>query len=80
MKRTAVVLPDEIASRLDLEARQRHVSVAEVVRRALSTYLLGEASNQGQVLLAALGRSGQDDTARNAEEILEREWRDVGRR
>jgi hypothetical protein len=39
MKRTTVMLPDELDQRLRLEARRRNVPVAEIVRNAVDAHL-----------------------------------------
>ncbi|MDP9362876.1 MAG: ribbon-helix-helix protein, CopG family [Chloroflexota bacterium] len=71
MKRTTIVLPDDLAALLERERRRRGVSAAAVVREALDTYF-GE--RRRPLAIAALGRSGETTVARDAEEILAREW------
>ena len=39
MKRTTIMLPDDLDSRLRLEARRRGVSIADVVREAVEKHL-----------------------------------------
>ncbi|MBI2864494.1 MAG: CopG family transcriptional regulator [Chloroflexi bacterium] len=78
MKRTTVVIPDDLASLLDLERRRSNRSVAEIIREALARYLEGEGMEPRRLPFAALGRSGHHDTAREAEAILEREWGNAG--
>jgi hypothetical protein len=39
MKRTTVMLPDDVEARLRLEARRRGVPIAEVVREAVEQHL-----------------------------------------
>jgi len=74
MKRTTVVLPDDLANLLELERRRRNLSTAEVIREALASYLRGGRGERKKLAIASLGRSGRRDTARLAEEILAREW------
>ncbi|MDO8673950.1 MAG: CopG family transcriptional regulator [Dehalococcoidia bacterium] len=74
MKRTTVVIPDNLANLLDLEHRRSNRSVAMIIREALVSYLEGEGAQTRRLPFAALGRSGHHDTAREAEAILEREW------
>lgn len=78
MKRTTVVLPDELAKLLDLERKRRDTSVAEIIREALEAYLKGDSSRPKRLRFAALGRSGHRDTAREAETIIAGEWDHVG--
>lgn len=80
MKRTTVVLPDDLVNLLELERRRSNRSTAGIIREALASYLLGEEMQAKGVPFAALGRSGQRNTAREAEDILEREWGAAGRR
>lgn len=79
MKRTTVVLPDDLAALLDLERRRRDVSTATIIREALTAYLRGDGAWPTRLPFVALGRSGFQDTAREAEAILAREWVDAGR-
>ncbi|MBI2864933.1 MAG: CopG family transcriptional regulator [Chloroflexi bacterium] len=44
MKRTTLVIPDDLASLLDLERRRSNRSIAEIVREALTRYLGGEGA------------------------------------
>jgi Ribbon-helix-helix protein, copG family len=74
MKRTTISLPDPIATLLEREARRQALSVSEVARRALMTYFGLGGSEPRKLPFANLGESGEHHTARNAEEILAREW------
>jgi len=74
MKRTTISLPDDLASAVEREARRRRVSVSEVARRALAEHLGMNGGERRPLPFAALGRSGQRNVARDAEEILAREW------
>ncbi len=78
MKRTTVVIPDDLANLRDLERRRSNGSIAEIIREALVSYLGGEGMQPRRLPFAALGRSGHHDTAREAEAILEREWGHAG--
>lgn len=71
MKRTTIVLTDELAALIEAERRRRGSSAAAIVREALVGYF----DDRPKVLaIAALGRSGHHHTARDAEAILAREW------
>ncbi len=75
MRRTTISLPDELADALEREARRRAMPASAVARDALSDYLgIGRAGEQRELPFAAVGRSGQRTTARDMEELLEREW------
>lgn len=80
MKRTTVVIPDELAVLLDVERRRRDTSVAQIVREALEAYLRPESNKPKPLRFAALGHSGQHDTAREAEAIIAEGWGDAGGR
>ena len=71
MKRTTIVLPDDLAALLERERRRRGVSTAAIVREALDAYL---APPTRPLPFVALGRSGYQTTGRDVEEILAREW------
>jgi Arc/MetJ-type ribon-helix-helix transcriptional regulator len=74
MTRITVSLTDELALLVRREARRRDASASEVVRSALAAELgVGQAKPR-PLPIAALGRSGHRNTARNAEQILAREW------
>ncbi len=72
MKRTTIMLPDELAALLELERRRQDRSAAEIVRRALQAHL--NPKDARRLGFAALGGSGRRTTARKAETILAREW------
>jgi hypothetical protein len=80
MTRTTVTLPDELAALLAPEARRHDTSVSEIVRRAVASFLGMSSSGRCALPFAALGRSGRQHTARDAERILSAEWRHVRRR
>jgi Arc/MetJ-type ribon-helix-helix transcriptional regulator len=79
MTRTTISLPDDLAAMLAREARRLDASVSEVVRQALARHLGGDQTGAGPGFIA-IGRSGKKRTARNAEEILAREWANAARR
>lgn len=80
MKRISFTLPDELASALEREARRRGTSSSEIARRALAAHLGLGTGVLPTLSFAGVGRSGEQHTARNAEDILRREWGDGGRR
>ncbi|MSP59626.1 MAG: ribbon-helix-helix protein, CopG family [Myxococcales bacterium] len=80
MSRLTISLPEPLAAILARESERRATSVSDVVRRALASYLGLTDEAPRKLPFAGLGRSGRRHTARNAEEILAREWRPNARR
>ncbi|MFL5799105.1 MAG: ribbon-helix-helix protein, CopG family [Actinomycetota bacterium] len=71
MKRTTVMLPDEVEARLRLEARRRGVPVAEVVREAVTAHL--PAPERGRPLsFFAVGEGGPADASERVDEYVHR--------
>jgi hypothetical protein len=80
MFRTTITLPEELATMLLREAKRRDTSVSAIVRDAVGA-LLGLTDTKPRHLpFAALGRSGERHTARDAEKILARDWSRASRR
>jgi Arc/MetJ-type ribon-helix-helix transcriptional regulator len=75
MKRTTISLPDELAATVEREARRRRSSVSEIVRTALAAHF--HLDQPRRLPFESLGSSGHRHTARDAEEILAREWADA---
>jgi plasmid stability protein len=73
MTRITITLPEPLAAILAREAERTGRSVSEVVRTVLAKGL-GVGEEARPIPFAGVGRSGHRDTARRAEEILEREW------
>ena len=67
-------LPDDIASALAREARRRNTSASAIARDALAAHLGLRADKQRELPFAALGRSGYGTTARDMEELIDRDW------
>jgi Arc/MetJ-type ribon-helix-helix transcriptional regulator len=80
MSRITISLPTEVAARVKREAHRRRTSVSEVIREALVRQLEPFTDERRSVPFANLGRSGKKFTARNADQILKREWSDARRR
>jgi hypothetical protein len=68
MKRTTIVAPEDLLSRLRAIARQENVSLAEVIRQGLE---LRARQPMRRPRFVAVGRSSQppEDTARRAGEM-----------
>ncbi|MDQ3693373.1 MAG: ribbon-helix-helix domain-containing protein [Chloroflexota bacterium] len=73
MKRTTVLLPDDLAYLLDRERRRRGVSTAAIVREAVAARfnITGEPRRLG---IIGLGRSSVPDLAENDEHYLAEGW------
>jgi hypothetical protein len=74
MRRTTILLDDDLADQLDYERRRRNQSTTAIVREALTEYLAGGKSKPKRLGFIGLGRSGSRNTARKVDEILAREW------
>lgn len=72
MKRTTVMLPDDVNARLRIEARMRGVSVAEIVREAVVLHLPTDAPG-GRLSFFASGEGGPAD----ASELVDEHVRNV---
>jgi hypothetical protein len=76
MKRTTIMLPDELAHLVDRERRRRDVSAAAVIREAIEAYFaLSSEPKRYSFIGIAAGGTGEA-LGRNAEDILAREWAD----
>ena len=70
MKRTTIVLPDDIDAQLRYEARRRGVSMTELAREAITAYLV-EPSDEGRDLsFFDLGESDVTDGARHVDQYV----------
>ena len=74
MRRTTILLSEDLADQLEYERRRRNQSTAAIVREALTEYLAGGTSSPKPLAFVGLGRSGYRDTSEKVEEILAREW------
>ncbi|MBV8194080.1 MAG: ribbon-helix-helix protein, CopG family [Candidatus Dormibacteraeota bacterium] len=72
MKRTTLLLPEDLAAAVEAERERLNTSTTAVIRKAIESYLNTE--RPVRLPFAALGRSGTKTTARDAERILAREW------
>lgn len=79
MHRITISLPEDLAATVADEAERRGTSVSEIVRGAIAR-AFGGADDPPSLPFAALGRSGSTTTARDAEDILAKEWNGAGGR
>jgi hypothetical protein len=70
MKRTTVFVEDRVFDGLRAIARRRGITLAEVTREALSAYVSKHASGRKPLSIIGIGRSGRQDIAERAEELL----------
>lgn len=66
MKRTTLLLPDNLNDRLRREARRRGVSIAQVTRQALE-HELPEPATSGELSFFAIGTGGPAGAAADSE-------------
>jgi hypothetical protein len=79
MKRTTVMLPDQLEARLRIEARRRGVPIAEVVREAVERHL--PAPQPGRRLsFFAVGEGGPANASERVDEHVRRAVRRRRRR
>ena len=72
MKRTTISLPDDLAMRIEREARRRRVSVSQVAREALESQLGDSGSRRFSFI--GIGNGRGNATGRDVEQILDSEW------
>lgn len=71
MKRTTVMLPDDVEARLRLEARRRGVPLAQIVREAVEREL--PAPESGRPLsFFGIGEGGPADASERVDEYVGR--------
>ncbi|HEV2998695.1 MAG TPA: CopG family transcriptional regulator [Solirubrobacteraceae bacterium] len=69
MRRTTIMLPDDLDARLRHEARRRGVSIADVARRAIEEQLPEPAQN-GALSFFAVGTGSPADASRRVEDFV----------
>ena len=70
MKRTTLKIPDSLDARLRHEAERRGVTISEINREALESYLGVRRGGRRHLAAAGAGRSGERDVSERIEEIL----------
>lgn len=68
MRRTTIMLPEDVDARLRLEARRRGTSVAEVAREAIEKQL--PAQPDGRLSFFAVGDGSPRDASERVEELV----------
>lgn len=69
MKRTTIMLPDDLDARLRHEARRRGVSIADVARHAIEEQL-PEPPPDGALSFFAIGPGGPPDASTRVEDFV----------
>ncbi len=75
MKRITITVPDDLAQRIEREAKRRSCSVSEVARTAFKAEL-GISDGPRKIGFASLFSSGEADTASRIDELLAETWAD----
>lgn len=78
--RVTISLPAELAELVARESQRRGETVSAFVREAIEAYVRRDDGEPRRLPFAGIGRSGKKHTARNAEDILAREWGRARRR
>ena len=71
MKRTTVKLPEDLDAKLRLEAKRRGITVSELTRTAIETFL-GNGVRR-RLASTGAGRSGRSDISVRIEQMLSEE-------
>jgi hypothetical protein len=79
MKRTTIMLPDDVLARLRHESRRRGTSVAEIVREAVELHV-GERPAGKRLSFFAVGEGGPADASERVDEYVDAAVRKRGRR
>lgn len=69
MKRTTIMVPDDLDARMRQEARRRGVSIADVARRAIERDLPSPPKD-GRLSFFAVGEGGPDDVSEHVEDYV----------
>jgi hypothetical protein len=71
VKRTTVMLPDDLDARLRFEARRRGVSIADLVREALDARF-GKPAGGRELSFVAIGEGDGDNVSERVDEFVSR--------
>lgn len=67
MKRTTIIIPDDLDARLRHEAARRGISISDLTREAIEAHV---GVSERRLLAAGAGKSGRSDISERIEEIL----------
>jgi len=71
VKRTTIMLPDELDVRLRLEAKRRSVSIADIAREAIDEHV-PPVRPEGALSFFAIGEGSSTDASEHVDEIVGR--------
>jgi hypothetical protein len=71
MKRTMILIPDDVDAELRFEAARRGVPIAQVAREALEAHFAGKLK-RGPLSFFAVAEGEPTDVARQADEFVHR--------
>jgi Arc/MetJ-type ribon-helix-helix transcriptional regulator len=74
MKRTTIVLPDDMAELVEREAKRLGIPVSELVRRAIRQTLLGSRSKPRDIPWAGIIDDPRMIPGSRVDEELEKDW------
>jgi hypothetical protein len=69
VKRTTIMLPDDVDARLRREAKRRGVSIADVAREAIDRHVASPRSD-GRLGFFAIGEGSSPDDSERVDELL----------
>jgi predicted transcriptional regulator len=69
MRRTTVMLPDDLDARLRHEAERRRTTLSDLTREAIEAHLGGKRARR-RLMAAGAGASGHSDISERIEQIL----------
>lgn len=69
VKRTTIMLPDELDVRLRREAKRRSLSIADVAREAIDQHV-PPSRPEGRLSFFALGKGGPADASERVDELF----------
>jgi hypothetical protein len=69
VKRTTIMLPDELDLRLRLEAKRRSVSIADIAREAIERHVT-PSRPEGALSFFAIGEGSPGDASERVDELV----------
>ena len=77
MRRTTISLPDELAARVQREARRRGTSVSGLLRSILEDALVGDPDEPREIAFAAICDDPGTSPGARLDDALDEEWADA---